>query len=175
MHGAGAPQVRRAAARRVAHDQALEAASSELARLGGAWVEVDPLDGLIRLYQEAEWNVAVYRAAIADLAPEVAFDGAIALPEQTIEFEKGGTHVPALFHILVEGYNRERDRAAKYAKLCLDAGVDERRMRVAEGDAHRLGRAFAGALDDVSDLMDDATRQALRQALAARLREAITA
>lgn len=125
----------------------------------------------MRLYQEAEWNVAVYRAALVDLSIDVAMDGAIAIPDQVVYFEKGGTHVPAAFHILVEGYNRERDRAAKYAKLCLDAGVDERRLQVAEADAHRLGRAFASALDDVAELLTPEARGALQKALGARLRE----
>ncbi|MBA3689706.1 MAG: hypothetical protein H0W81_12915 [Chloroflexi bacterium] len=171
MHGAGAKQVKAAAARRVARDQAIAAATTEMARLGGAYIEIDPLEGLLSLYQEAEWNVAVLRVAISELRPEVNHDDAIALPEQVIEFEKGGTHVPAQQHVLVAMYNAERDRAAKYAKLCLDAGVEERRVKVAEGDAHRLGRAFAGALDDVAELLNDEARAALRQALGVRLRE----
>lgn len=174
-HGGSAPQVRAAAARRVARDDALAAASSELARLGGGWVDVDPLEGLMRLYQEAEWNVAVYRAALTDLDVAVEMDGAIAIPEQVVEFEKGGTHVPAAFHILVEGYNRERDRAAKYAKQCLDAGVDERRLQVAEGDAQRFGRAFAATLDRLAEKLTPALLKDAQKIMGEELRKVVAA
>lgn len=168
-HGGGAPQVRAAAKRRLAKKGALEVAEKIRLTLGGS-LEVSPLDLLIGQVKEAAANVAVYRLAIEGLGVEVARDGAVALPEQVIEFEKGGTHVPAKVHILVELYNQERDRAVKFAKLCLDAGVEERLVQVAEQDAQRLGRAFAGALDDVADLLSDETRAALRAALGQRLR-----
>lgn len=173
FHGGKAPQVRAAAAVRYTRDQALAAARSELARLGGAYVDLDPLDGLLDLYREAAWNVEVLRVAIGDLRPVVDEHGAIAIPEQVVHFEKGGTHVPAAEHILVAMYDRERDRAARYAKLCLEAGVEERRVKVAEQDAQRLGRAFGAALDDVGDLMSSEARTALQKALAGRLRELV--
>ncbi len=164
-HGAAAPQVRKAAGRRVVRDAAL----AEAARLGGS-LDIDPLDALLGQVREAAANVEVLRAAIADLGVDVAREGAIAIPEQVIEFEKGGTHVPAKVHVLVSLYSEERDRLVKYAKLCLDAGVDERRVTVAEQDAARLGRAFAGALDDVAELLSPEAREGLRAALGTRLR-----
>lgn len=174
-HGGRAPQVVAASERRYTRDQALAAAASEVARLGGARLDVDPLEGLLGLYQEAEWNVAVYQAAIANLRPEVGETNAIALPEQVIEFEKGGTHVPALFHILVEGYNRERDRAAKYAKMLLDARVDERRLNVAQGDAHRFGRAFAATLDRLAEKLPAELVQEARRVMGDELRKLVAA
>ena len=169
MHGGSTRQVKAAAGRRVAKAAALEVAEAIRRTLGGS-LEISPLDLLIGQVREAAANVEVYRMAIEGLGVEVARDGAVAIPEQVIEFEKGGTHVPARVHILVDLYNQERDRAVKYAKLCLDAGVEERLVRVAEQDAQRFGRAFAGALDDVASLLSDETRGALRAALGARLR-----
>lgn len=168
-HGGSVPHVKRAAARRLAEAAAARAVARETARLGGS-LEVDPLDVLLQSVREAWANVAVLRMALEELGVEVARDGAIALPERDVEWDKGGTHVPARVHILVGMYNEERDRAARYAKLCLDAGVDERRVRVAEQQAQALGNAVGRALDDATAALTAEQRQALRSALARELR-----
>lgn len=171
-HGGSAPQVRAAASRKVAKDGAIAEAEKVRLRLGGS-LEVSPLDVLIGQVKEAAANVEVYRLAIQSLGVEVARDGAVAIPEQVIEFDKGGTHVPARVHILVDLYNQERDRAVKFAKLCLDAGVEERTVRVAERQAAALGRAFAETIDEL-DLSADQMAQA-RTVLAGKLRQIVAA
>lgn len=168
-HGSKAPQVQRAAKRRLALEAARAEVEREAMRLGGS-LEVDPLDVLLQSVREAWANVAVLRMALDELGVEVARDGAIALPERDVRWDKGGTHVPARVHILVGMYNEERDRAARYAKLCLDAGVDERRVRVAEQQAQALGTAVGRALDDAAAALTAEQRQALRAALARELR-----
>lgn len=164
-HGGRAPQVRAAAARR----QLVASALAEARRLGGS-LDVDPHEVLLAQVQEAAANVAVLRVYVAELGVEVASDGAIALPEQVIEWEKSGTHVPARVHVLVGLYNEERDRLGKYAKLAIDAGVAERQVRVAETQAERLGAAFGRALDAAAEHITTEGREALRRALARELR-----
>lgn len=166
MHGGSLKRTKAAAARRLA----VEAVKREAARLGGS-LDVDPLDVLLQAVREAAANVAVLRDAIGDLGVTVGHDGAIALPERELEWSRGGgTHVPARVHVLVAMYDAERDRLARYAKLCLDAGVDERRVRVAEQQAQVLGQAIGRALDDGEVALTPAQRQALRAAMARELR-----
>lgn len=166
IHGGAAPQVRRRAAANVARDRAL----AEARRLGGS-LEVDPHEVLLAQVREAAANVEVLRSHVAGLAVDLADDGtAVAVPEQRIEWDKGGTHVDAKVHILVAMYNDERDRLARYAKLAIDAGVAERQVRVAEQQAQRLGRAFSRALDAAADQLTPAGREAVRVALASELR-----
>jgi hypothetical protein len=47
--------------------------------------------------------------------------------------------------VLLTAWNTERDRVAHIAKLCLDAGVDERRVRLAE----RYGEVLAQLLHNI--------------------------
>lgn len=164
-HGGKSPRALAAARRRLA----VEEVRREAARLGGS-LEVDPLDVLLQSVREAWANVAVLRDALQDLEVTVAEDGAIALPSRDVEWDRGGAHVPARVHVLVAMYGEERDRAARYSKLCLDAGVDERRVRVAEQQAQVLGQAIGRALDDGEVALTAPQRQALRAALARELR-----
>jgi len=139
-HGGRSPQAKAAAKRRLA----VEEVRREAARLGGS-LDVHPLDVLLDSVGEAAANVAVLRSAIADLGAHVGEDG-IAVPERVVEFEKGGTHVPAREHILVAMYNAERERQNKWSKMCLDAGVDERKVRLKEEQGQVLGKALDAAV-----------------------------
>lgn len=164
-HGSGNAVSKQAAARAVVRDRAL----AEARRLGGS-LDVDPHEVLLDAVREAAANVEVLRVEVAGLGVAVAPDGAIAVPEQRIEWDKGGTHVPARVHILVALYSEERDRLVKYAKLAIEAGVAERQVRVAEQQAQRLGQAFSRALDVAAEHLTPASREAVRLALAAELR-----
>lgn len=125
----------------------MQAAVREVARLGGS-VEADPLDAILGLVREAAANVAVYRTLVGGLESDIGRpeDRVIAIEEQTIYGEKSATHVPAAPHIFVTMYGQERDRLAKYAKMCLDAGIDERRVRLAEVQGQALARVIEAAL-----------------------------
>ena len=139
MHGASAPAPRRKARQRVA----IAAAVREVGRLGGS-LDVDPLDALLGLVREAAANVEVYRRLAAGLEAAVGEpdERVVAIGEQVIYGEKSASHVPAAPHIFVAMYDSERDRLARYAKLCLDAGIDDRRVRLAEAQ----GAAMAGVI-----------------------------
>lgn len=139
VHGGGAPQVRAAAARRVA----IAEAHKVVARLGGV-IGVDPLDALVEMVHEAAWNVAAYRLVIERYDVTVGLDGAVAVPEVR---DGTGVQNAAQVHILVQAYDQERDRLVRYAKLCVDAGVDERRVRIAESQGQLLARVVQAAVD----------------------------
>ncbi len=173
MHGGSAPQVRAAAQRRIA----IEGATRQLARLG-MLVDIDPLDALLEQVHEAAANVAAYRLAVMELGIQVGTGdehvaeaggsdvvGGVAVPSS---YDEKGKRDPAAPHILVAMYNDERDRLARYAKLCLDAGVDERRVRLVEHQARAIGEvveAALRALDPTPELL-----QAGLKAAAAKMR-----
>lgn len=154
FHGGGAPQVRAIAARRLA----VEDAHREVRRLGLA-LDADPLDVLLDQVREAAGNVAAYRLAVEGLRIDVGAGGVAG---------EIGDHGLAEANVLVRMYDAERDRLTRYAKMCLDAGVDERRVRVAEGDAQRLATAVGRALDRVG--LSEEQRGLLRAAMAEELR-----
>ena len=156
MHSGTKPAVRRRGERRLA----VQAAQREVARLGGS-IDTDPLDAVLGLVREAAANVAVYRTLVADLESDVGEpeDETVAVGEQRIYSDRGTTHVAAAPHIFVSMYDAERDRLAKYAKLCIDAGIDERRVRLAEVQGRALAQvieaALTAALDSVSGEVGD--------------------
>jgi hypothetical protein len=138
-HGGSRPVVRANAERRLAERDARELIERTASRLGGR-VDTDPLDAV----QEAAWNVSAYRLVIEGYGVHIAPDGAVA----TTTYNDGNESSASTdVHILVKLYNEERDRLVKYAKICLDAGVEERRVRVREAEGLMLARVVQAAID----------------------------
>jgi hypothetical protein len=125
-----------------------EIARQECDRLGIP-IEVDPGEALIREVFETAGNVAFYRALVQELPthpdPDVYVPGD---GETEGHWERGNPGVygrtyhvsgvptgEAKPHILVTLYNDERKHLTDVALGALRAGVDERRVRLAEQDA----------------------------------------
>ena len=167
-HGGRLTRVKQAAARRVAIEDARELVS----RLGGI-IDVDPLDALLEMVKEAAWNVAAYRIALQELGIHVSGDEhhADGTPGVAVasNYDEKGKRDPAAPHILVSMYDAERDRLAKYSKMCLDAGVDERRVRIVEAQAQKLGEVVEAAIRSLNPTPDQyhAALQAAAKAMRA--------
>ncbi len=86
----------------------------------GAAVQVEPHEALLAMLHLASGHVAWLRAEVAAL-------------DDLGQFES---------QVLVQLYGEERDRVARVAKACLDVGVAERQVQLAE----RYGEALAGTL-----------------------------
>lgn len=167
-HGGGTRHVKQAAARRIA----IQNARDLVVRLGGS-IDVDPLDALLEMVKEAAWNVAAYRIALDELGIHVSSaDEHVAETGGTkvghgvaiaSSYDEKGKRDPAAPHILVAMYSSERDRLARYAKMCLDAGVDERRVRIVEAQAQQLGSVVEAAVRSLNPTPDQ-YREALQAA-----------
>lgn len=146
FHGGNAPQVKAAAVRTMAVEKIREHL--------GVPLEVDPHEAILAAVHEAAGNVAYLRPLMVD-------------PTNTIAMidVQGKPHTNPVLAF----YNDERDRLARYSKMAIDAGIDERRVRIAESHTERLGAALDRAC--VSAGLDDAARSALMSALAAELRK----
>lgn len=122
----------------------------------GVPIEIDPGEALIRAVWEAEGNLAFYRAQVQQLSPDD-------LPEDL----DGGGPGTGLFqpkmgmtpgpqgeafvvkyepHPLVELYHEAERWRATVAASALKAGVEERRVRMAEADASKVLGAQVAAL-----------------------------
>lgn len=141
-HGAGAPQVRAAAARNVAVEEAR--------RTLGLPIEVDPADAMIAMVHEAAGNVALYRELVQTLerdADRAEGDEKGPYPGQGLAGLTGSTSkwFDAAPHVWVTMYDQERERLVRWSKACRDAGVDERRVAIAESQAEQVARAMIAA------------------------------
>lgn len=188
-HGGRAPQVKAAAARRLALGEAVK----ELDRLGRP-IEVDPATAMLDMVYEAAGNVAVLRQLVQGLRSEVdrtdwdpeSGDEAPALEAGGIAVRMGNPNKwnEAAPHVFVAMYDAERERLVKWAKACRDAGVDERIVELREADARRIATVLtttAEALVTVAGevlvelgLEPAAVVDRLRLALPSIMRTAIT-
>lgn len=130
---------------------ALGEAMAELDRLGRP-IPVDPSEAMLAMVHEAAGNVAVYRFLVQSLDSTVDQEpGGFkddreepVDPKWRDELGKGlaGRTDPANWraapHVWVAMYDEERERLVKWAKMCRDAGVDERRVELAEQEADLL-------------------------------------
>lgn len=153
-HGGKAPNSL-AKARR---EQALDEARKEITmRLGGS-MDIDVGEGLPYLLRGARWNVAVLERLVSQL------DTGVHTPAQTddedAEAEDHGLHGSiagridpenwkAAPHVFVAMYNDERDRLARYDKMCIDTGIKERQTRVQEAQVDVLVSVVKYALDGI--------------------------
>ena len=128
IHGGGAPAVRAAAARRVQED----AARRELAALGEP-EQIDPAEALLQLigwkYGEVKWlRARVQEIPSEDLAWGLAQSEFGRGPEGPIDRVTEKSQPSVWWTLLREA----EDQLADYAARALRAGVDERRVRLAE-------------------------------------------
>lgn len=148
-HGAAAPQVR---------SKALEVVqAAELRRQAtkiGVPLDVNEAEGMMSLVREAAGNVEFYRQLVQELPTHPGDDEFGVDDEGNATYVRGTTgiygrtyHVSGIPtgeakpHILVVLYNEERDRLSSYCQAALKAGIEERRVQLAERDAKEL---FAG-------------------------------
>lgn len=152
MHGAKTPRALAAAARR------LEAAEARAAvATYGLPIEIDPLDALLGELHRTAGHVAWLAGIVADLDEGAGRDG---LMVDTM-VGKQPSHWLQL-------YRQERSHLAGVARACLAAGVEERRVKLAEQQAELVAEAFRGFARELGhDPADPAVRQAFRRHLTA--------
>lgn len=186
MHGGAAPQVRKAAQRRKVQSDALVQAQRMVARAG---VDSDPIEHLLdSLHLSAQlvyvWGTMV--AAIDERAEEETDERGFLRGElgyDEVESGKGFTDVivrprdrmmavdsrgEARVHPYVEEYQKAIERRAKFAKLCIDAGIAERQIRIVEQQVQIVQKAFEATLDKLN--LDPAQRQEARREYGRHLR-----
>jgi hypothetical protein len=166
MHGGAAPQVKRAAHARAARLEAHAAAERMVARAG---VDVDPLEHLLdSLYRATTlMNMWGLMASAIDAAAEDEAAASGALRGELGYFEADddshdelgvisrdrmlalNAKGEATIHPYVEEYQRAVERRAKLAKLCIDAGVAERQVQLAEQQGQLMAQAIRGILTDL--------------------------
>lgn len=134
-HGGRAPQVRKAAEVRAAKMAAMEQAERMVARAG---VDADPIEHLLESLHRAAALVEVWGQVVAER--DEGFGNNL-----TTMNDKGDLNI----HPFVHEYNQALDRRAKFAKMCLDAGVAERQVRIAEEQGQLIARAITAVLDDL--------------------------
>lgn len=117
-------------------------AKAVLAGLGNP-VDVNPVEALLYLVQEAAGNVAFLGARVQDMGYDLVGD--------VYSLARDGTPVATSEDIraIVKLYNDERDRLARVSKIALDAGIEERTVRVLEEQATVLVQVIRSVIDNL--------------------------
>lgn len=138
-HGGRAPQVRRKAQERLAMAEAEQSIRAELQRLGDVEpTTIDPVQTLLE-------RVAIGSAMCRILEREIGKLEQLHGPDHL------GDAVPDVRVRLLRDWS---DQVARHCKLLIDARVDERRIRLAEGMGETLALTIRAILEELGVLED---------------------
>lgn len=144
FHGGAAPQVKAAAKRRMAEHAAREAVSKLNLRR-----EVDPHVALLEEVYRAAGVVAYLDEQVKTLREQDMVWGVTQSVEKAAgEFPGTDTTYAAELNVWVKWWQSERAALAKAAKMALDAGVEERRVQLAEQQGALLADVIRRVLGD---------------------------
>lgn len=155
-HGGAAPQVKAAAARNLERETAERAVATL-----GLPREIDPHTALLEEVWRAAGHVAWLQEVVAGLERQRVVQGVI----KTVQLPDGGRRVEvgAAISTWVALYQGERDRLVRAAREAIHAGVAERQVRIAEGQAQMLARVISLVVTDLGhDLKDERVRGIMR-------------
>ena len=188
MHGGKAPQVKQAAKHRAA---TMEAHAEAARMVASAGVDADPIEHLVDSLLRIAALAQVYGSMVAELDAAAARDhaaneyidtrGELTYVEDDDEDSRDvlrvtaadrllglNKHGEAQLHPYVVEYHRLLEQRAKLAKMAIDAGVEERRVRMVEAQVEMTQRALDAALDEAG--LDDRQREEARRGFARHLR-----
>lgn len=126
-HGGAAPQVREAGLRRVAVAEARQAAETL-----GLLIDISPEQALLDEVQRAAGMVAFYQARVEEMAEGGFGQLVFGLTKSKIGGEDGGDTFEAKPSVWLQLLNEERDRLVRVCAAALRAGIEERRVKLAE-------------------------------------------
>lgn len=190
MHGAGGRGTvqRQHAERRAVRMEAHERARRMAVRAG---VDTHPIDHLLDSLHQAAAMVAIYGEMVADLdhageitagqtpgrqrgwadrGLDVGPDGKVRQHVDMDPLLVQTSDKTVQLHPFVAEYRHWVSERAKLAKIALDAGVEERRVQLAEREATVVVEAVGRALDDGEAALTAGQQAALRAAIAREFR-----
>lgn len=127
FHGGAAPQVREAGLRRIAMADA-KLAAEQL----GLLIDISPEQALLDEVQRCAGMLAFYQARVEELADVNTNSLVWGLTKVKVGGEDGGETFEAARSVWLQLFNEERDRLVKVCAAALRAGIEERRVKLAE-------------------------------------------
>lgn len=165
MHGGAAPQVKAKAAERIAEGKARKALETY-----GQKVDVDPITALLDEVCWTAGHVAWLRERVREIEVEALVWGKT---EQVVkgatEFEGTDTTEAAAPNIWLTLYQKERAHLVAVCKAAISAGIEERRVRLAERQGDLIVQVLQKIFGDLN--LTPEQLALVPQVVPARLRE----
>lgn len=133
-HGGRAPQVRAAAARRLAEREALKRLDE---------VEIRPIGNPIRAYADLAAEVVTWKSQMAQMVNE--------LDEYRFTDDKGAEHLDARVAL----FERAMDRCEKVLGNWVRLGLEERRVQLEEREAELVRTVLVGVITGLGLTLED--------------------
>lgn len=144
-HGGSSPQAKAAAARRAEQAQA-----AELVVTLGLPRDVSPQDALLEEVHRTAGAVAWLQEKVREVEPDALGWGMTEFKDKTGGDDWGKTSTfKATPSIWYELYTRERKHLVEVCAAALKAGVEERRVRLAESQGELLAQVIRNILTDL--------------------------
>lgn len=144
-HGGRAPQSKVAAERRMNEIRAAKAVANF-----GLPREIDPKDALLEELYRTAGAIDWLHAQILDLDPDGIVWGKTEETEKgATEYEGIDTTYAAAVNVWVQLWQKERDHLVAVSKAAISAGIEERRVRLAEQQGALLASVIKSILGDL--------------------------
>jgi hypothetical protein len=147
FHGGASPNAEVAGVVQLAHREAVV--------MGAPIENLRPEEALLECIRIAGGEVRYASERIAELDPEEAVGAVVTTRplkgeggSESLEMRAVEEGPPAL-HIWIEVRHKAMDRLVSYSKVAIAAGLEERRVRVAEAQGHLLAEAIRGILREL--------------------------
>jgi len=145
IHGGASPQAKKAAERRQQEKVLAEAVATY-----GLPVDVSPTEALL---DEVKWtagHVAWLRARVQEMEQaQLGWNTTQLADRQATEFPGVDTTISATTPVLLDLYQRERKHLLDVCKAAIAAGIEERRVRLAESQGALLADVIRRILADL--------------------------
>lgn len=159
LHGGSLPNHRENAKRLIA---------KEGVRAFALPLNIDPKDALLEELHRTAGIIAFYEYQINELAPKGTIADTLTGPVGTEgPTESGAIQTPKTeAHIWIRLHQEEREHYVKIAKVCIDAGIAEREVRIAEAQAAMIAQGIRALLQALNIPLDDPkVRSAIRESM----------
>ncbi len=171
MHGGSAPQVQAAARRRIQRQVVEGSVAALMDELGvDALDDRNLIDDLVDAVRRCRRMVTALGHLVGGLSADPGWE-AYSTTEQLGRLV-GTNHLgDGAPHVLATLYAEWTERLARASKLALDAGVEERRLRLEEDQVDQLEAAVTAALSDILGLVEQLVPTIVWAAMKAQLAE----
>ncbi len=141
----------------------------------GVPLDIEPHDAILQCIKIAAGEVQYASEQIAKLDPDEAVGAVVTTLRRPMKLEKGAdadtamveeiTHSAPALHIWIQARRQAMDRLVQYSAAAIKAGIEERRVKLAESQGQLLIQVIRGVLTELGLANDPRAPAVVRRQL----------